>query len=334
MAIQTANAETFRKIFMGGVRWLSFHKDILNDMNVYPVADGDTGTNMYLTLRGAVSSFKLAEDGSISALMKAISKGALFGARGNSGVILSQIIAGFARELKDKNELNVKDLAPAFLNAKNRAYISVSDPKEGTILTLIRVLSERLLLLDPDKNDLISFLEYICVESKKILNDSRDLLEALKENNVLDAGGQGFVYMLEGMLKAARYEEFKKISSEIHDNKNVIKNISEKIKNRYCVELSVKLTNYDFFALKPSLSLIGDSLVVANLEDILKVHIHTNNPEKIKRLCSDYGKIINEKCDDMKKQHIELIIERQNEFKEISFYTKVKTAILAVCAGE
>lgn len=317
---------------MGGVRWVAFHRDILNALNVYPVPDGDTGTNMYLTLRGAVSSFRLATDSSMGSLLKTLAQGALFGARGNSGVILSQILSGFARYFKDRTLMAVHDIAPAWRSASERAYQAVSKPQEGTILTVVRVIAEE--LEGADLKDLLQALEIMNESGKRILQQSRDLLPILKDNDVVDAGGQGLLYLLEGMLRAARSEDFQRLERE-----NMFPAMRfgvEEPEYRYCVEFLLACEADDFRHLRSELLKLGDSLVLGPAGDVVKIHLHTDYPDEVMNLVGRAGKIMRQKKDDMKAQHRSLFFEDTPVPSESALPppSDLQTAVAAVVTGD
>jgi uncharacterized protein len=336
MAIERIDGTTFRKLLMGGVRWVSFHRDILNDLNVYPVPDGDTGTNMYMTLRGAVSSFRLATDSSMGSLLKAISRGALFGARGNSGVILSQLFTGFAKHFKGKEELTIEDLAPAFEQAREKMYQAVNEPKEGTILTVVSDIARAFACAHFPCSDLLEALEFMHETADTSLVASRDLLEVLKENDVVDAGGKGLVYLLEGMLRAARYEDFRRRELELPPTGLAPRKELESLELPYCVEFIIDAPAYSDREARQVLEGMGNSLVLALSGTILKLHIHTDDPEKVRRFCLSMGEVLREKVDNMQQQHRSLL---RGEYplvlgeKQHSSFTELTTALAAIVAG-
>jgi uncharacterized protein len=337
MAIDVLDGTLFRKLFMGGVRWVAFHRDMLNNLNVYPVPDGDTGTNMYLTLRGAVSSFRLAADGSLGSLLRAMARGALFGARGNSGVILSQILSGFAGHFKGKDRLSAEDLYPAFLSASKRAYQALSDPKEGTILTVTRILADSLKNLSFPDGDLLAALEHIHGESSRALRDSRDLLPILKENDVVDAGGLGLVYLFEGMLRAARFEDFRRRRRDAAPAAFQPMQALESLVFPFCVEFIVRTTAEDRITIKTELEKMGDSLVMATSGDLLKIHLHTDAPASVRGYCGSLGDILQEKQDNMMEQHRSLLLgdEIKEEREELaSTFANLTTALAAIVNGD
>ncbi|MDQ7821453.1 MAG: DAK2 domain-containing protein [Candidatus Eremiobacteraeota bacterium] len=336
MEIVQCDSELFRKLFLGGVQWVACHREHLNRLNVYPVPDGDTGTNMYLTLRGAVSAFRLAGDGSLGSFLAAIAKGALLGARGNSGVILSQILGGFGKYFKGQDFLTAGDLAPAFRSAADRAYKAVSDPKEGTILTVIRVLAEELENRRFAREELLPALEQVHQIARHALVESRDLLPILKESQVLDAGGQGFVYLLEGMLRAARFENHERMkkdrmASEIRTGFRM-----EDLEYRYCTEFIVETQEESFEELTEALEGLGNSLAVASSPGFLKIHLHTNAPDTVRGLVASAGAIIREKRDDMLRQHKKMfLMDEMNAHRDMISprFESLRTALAAIVTG-
>lgn len=336
MSIETIDGTLFRKVFMGGVRWLAFHREMLNRLNVYPVPDGDTGTNMYLTLRGAVSSFRLAPDTTLGPLLAAVSRGALMGARGNSGIIMSQILSGFAKYFKGKSVLTIQDLAPAFRSAMERAYGAVTEPQEGTILTVVRLLAESLELHSFETKDLMEALEYIHSLSLRELKECSSLLPVLRENDIVDAGGLGFVFLLEGMLRAARYEDFRALQGNEDSPRLPAQPLGKSIQQRYCLEF-IMMSEMDQEKIRRSLSGLGASLVVAAVGETVKIHIHTNEPEAVREFCRSAGEIMREKCDDMEEQHRSLLLEDVALLLpggDMSPFPELVTAIAAIVTGE
>lgn len=331
-SLSTCDGVLFRKLFVAGARWLAFHRDELNEMNIFPVPNGDTGTNMYLTLRSAVSSFRLAKESTASGYLKAISKGAVMGARGNSGLILSQMIAGFASALGDTDRIKGEDLPKAFRAAEKRAFKTVQNPKEGTILSVISAVAHSIEDACHPGSDLVVGLEYIHKVAEKALKESRDQLPELKESGFQDAGGQGLVYLLEGMLRAARFESVKMKRSSRIKLEMTLQSV-KKFNYRYCAEFIIEGRDFDIDAIKMLYSPLGNSLV-ANVDgDILKVHIHTNYPNKAQKLSASLGEVIKSKVEDMTRQHTQL--PEQSERNRLTFsFDELKTALTCVVNGE
>lgn len=331
-SLSTCDGPLFRKLFVAGARWLAFHRDELNDMNVFPVPDGDTGTNMYLTLRSAVSSFKLAEEPTASGFLKAISRGAVMGARGNSGVILSQVIAGFSGALGDVDRIKSEDLPVAFKSAEKRAYRAIQNPREGTILSVISAVAASIEDACHPGSDMVLGLEYIHKVAEKALKESRDQLPELKEAGVLDAGGQGLVYLLEGMLRAARFESVRMKRCSRIKLEMTLQSV-KKFDYRYCAEFVIEGRDFDIDAIRMLYLPLGNSLAVALDGEILKVHIHTNCPNKVQKLSSSLGEVIKSKVEDMTRQHTQLL--EQGERNRLTFsFEDLKTALACVVNGE
>jgi len=335
--LEVCDAFLFRKLFIGGVQWVALHRDVLNELNVYPIPDGDTGTNMYLTLRGAISGSRNPEDTSIGALLRAISKGALLSARGNSGVILSQLLTGFARHFKNRDFLTVDDFAPAFASAAEKAYRAISDPKEGTILTVARVLAESLTEHPEPGNDLLQWLSLIHHRAQNILKECRDLLPILKEHSIVDAGGQGLVFLYEGMLRAARFESLRRRLTG--RNSTGIRSMAalNSLEFGFCLEFVLREHSADQDALREHLNSIGSSLVMADSGEILKIHLHTNDPAGVRDYVSSLGLIEDEKCDDMLLQHRRLFLREQLPKKDEQnprMEAEAVTALAVIVSGE
>lgn len=331
-SLSTCDGPLFRKLFVAGARWLAFHRDELNEMNIFPVQDCDTGTNMYLTLRSAVSSFKLAKEPTASGFLKAISRGAVMGARGSSGMILSQMIAGFTCALGNVDRIKAEDLPEAFRSAEKRAYRTIHNPREGTILSVISAIARSIEDACNPGSDLVVGLEYIHKVAEKALKESRDQLPELKEADLYDAGGQGLVYLLEGMLRAARFESVRMKRSSRIKLEMTLQSV-KKFDHRYCAEYIIEGKDFDVEAIKMLYSPLGNSLVVAVEGEILKIHIHTNFPNKAHKLSASLGEIIKSKVEDMTRQHTQLL--GQGERNRLAFsFDELRTALACVVNGE
>ena len=331
--ISIITAETIQKSMIAGAKNIERNKKLINELNVFPVPDGDTGTNMFLTAQSAADAVSMVDSNDLQSICKAISQGALKGARGNSGVILSQLLRGFTKTILEKNkkEVEISDLKQALEKATKIAYSAVIKPKEGTILTVAKSISDRALLLD-DSMDLISFLEEIILEGKKALENTPNQLPVLKEAGVVDSGGQGLICLLEGIYS---YISGKEIIDNIIIPKSInIKNISKEnistadIKFKYCTEFIIMLpdkNNTDKISeeIRNYLSTIGDSLVVVGDEDIIKIHVHTNHPGLAFEKGCEYGDLTKMKIDNMEEEHKETLkINIKPEIKkEIGFIT-------------
>lgn len=317
MIVKTIDAKTFKKMFLAGAANIEAKKEYINELNVFPVPDGDTGTNMTLTIMSAVKEISNLNDPSIEDLAKAISAGSLRGARGNSGVILSQLFRGFTKEIKDYEELNVTVITNGFMKAVETAYRAVMKPKEGTILTVAKGASERAAQLALETDDLVYFGEEIIAHMEKVLEMTPELLPVLKEAGVVDSGGQGLVEIVKGAYNALLGKEIVPVSLKADETLssgiNVERVASEDIKFGYCTEFIVMLekeyiakTENEF---KAYLESIGDSIVVVSDDDIVKVHVHTNDPGLAIQRALTYGSLTNIKIDNMREEHNEKVIK-------------------------
>lgn len=309
--IQVLNVMRLTKLLIAASRWLSRHADVLNDLNVYPVPDGDTGTNMSMTLQSVENQLvKLNYEPRMAELCEIVSEAILLGARGNSGTILSQIIQGFLLGIQDKEEATVDDVIRAFEKAKEKAYNAVSNPVEGTILTVIRRVSEAAKLYDGDKNDFIPFLVHLKNVSAEAVEETPNLLPKLKEAGVVDAGGKGIFYILEGFEKSITdpqmLEDLERIIQSQSKRKEILDATAvalEEIKFKYCTEFIIENGNFDLEEYKAKIGIYGDSLVCAQTSKKTKTHIHTNNPGLVLEIACSLGNLSNMKIENMEIQH-------------------------------
>ena len=299
-----------RKMFLSGAKNLEVKKNWINELNVFPVPDGDTGTNMTLTIMSAATEVNKLSDASIDELAKAISAGSLRGARGNSGVILSQLLRGFTKVIRDHNEIDGETIALSFQKAVETAYKAVMKPKEGTILTVARAMADKAVQIE-DKENLETFFESVIKEGDETLARTPEMLPVLKEAGVVDSGGQGLMTVLHGAIDAFNGLE---IELEFEAPEVHIKSTSEpistdEIKFGYCTEFIVKLdkefTEEDEDNMKSYLASLGDSLVFVAGDDIVKVHVHTNHPGKAFEKGLEYGQLTRMKVDNMREEHQE-----------------------------
>ncbi len=317
MVINTINAKTLQKVFLAGAKSIELKKEYINELNVFPVPDGDTGTNMTLTIMSAAKEVAGIEEPTIESLAKAISSGSLRGARGNSGVILSQLFRGFCKEIKEYNEINVTVMANAFAKAVETAYKAVMKPKEGTILTVARGGAEKAAELVSKTDDLVYFGAEVLKHMEEVLARTPELLPVLKEAGVVDSGGQGLLEILKGGYDALLGKEvsFDVTPSvkmpEVQINMEQIDTAD--IKFGYCTEFIINVEKeyndkieLDF---KAYLESIGDSLVVVSDEDIVKVHVHTNDPGLAIQRALTYGSLSRMKIDNMREEHNEKLIK-------------------------
>ncbi len=318
--VNTIDAKMLAKMFLAGAKNLEAKKEWINELNVFPVPDGDTGTNMTLTIMAAAKEVSAMENPDMASLCKAISSGSLRGARGNSGVILSQLFRGFTKEVRNYNELNVPIAADAFEKAVETAYKAVMKPKEGTILTVAKGGAQKAReLADNGEKDLAVFFEKIIRYSDEVLARTPEMLPVLKEAGVVDSGGQGLLQVLKGA-----YDGFlgKEVDYTIEGAKTGTTSVSgaaaatqteADIKFGYCTEFIIMLekeyteqTEQEF---KAFLESIGDSIVVVSDDDIVKVHVHTNDPGKAISRALTYGSLTRMKIDNMREEHHEKLIK-------------------------
>ena len=317
MSRNTIDAALLKKMFLAGAKNLEAKKEWINELNVFPVPDGDTGTNMTLTVMSAARDVSSIENPTMEDLCKAISSGSLKGARGNSGVILSQLLRGFTRGIKDHNELDTEVLSDAFNRAVETAYKAVMKPKEGTILTVARGAAEKAEeLLDDSDLTLEDFLQKVIEEADDVLTRTPDMLPVLKQAGVVDSGGQGLLEFLKGAQNAFLGKEldleiggassggsFQKITSETE----------EEIRFGYCTEyiivLNRPLKDAEEREYKNFLESIGDSIVVVADEDIVKTHVHTNEPGVALTRALTLGSLSRIKIDNMREEHQERLFK-------------------------
>ena len=265
-------------MFVSGANNLQNHKDLVDKLNVFPVPDGDTGTNMSLTISYAMKELSKVEGDNITEIGKALSKGSLMGARGNSGVILSQIIRGFAKSIEGKEKISTSDLADAFKNGSDTAYKAVIKPIEGTILTVVRESGEYALSACKKEKDLVAFLEMVIKEANNSLNRTPELLKALKEAGVVDSGGKGLVLIYEGMLEALKgnsIEALEKSSTTTTQSSAQAQMNTDDIKFAYCTEFILESDKVSDLQIRDMMMKYGDSLAVVGDDGVIKVHVHT-----------------------------------------------------------
>ncbi|MBO5209262.1 MAG: DAK2 domain-containing protein [Lachnospiraceae bacterium] len=355
MASNIIDAKMLAKMFLAGAKNLECKKEWINELNVFPVPDGDTGTNMTLTIMSAakeVAALNNMGDIDMPALCKAISSGSLRGARGNSGVILSQLFRGFTKVVKEHTELTVPVLAEAFEKAVETAYKAVMKPKEGTILTVAKGAAEKAKeLADAGCEDLSEFMNQIILHADDVLSKTPDMLPVLKQAGVVDSGGQGLMQVLKGAYDAYLGKEIDFSLSEeaaAHAQKNVSGNFDAQanadIKFGYCTEFIIMLNKVfnikmemDF---KEYLESIGDSIVVVADDDVVKVHVHTNDPGLAIQKALKYGALSNMKIDNMRLEHQEKLFKmsQNQEAEEIAAVPaeepKKEVGFIAVSVGE
>lgn len=313
--MNTIDAKLLAKMFLAGAKNLEVKKEWINELNVFPVPDGDTGTNMTLTIMSAVKEVNGLSDVTLNSLAKAISSGSLRGARGNSGVILSQLLRGFTKGIKEHDTLDAVTLARAIDKGVETAYKAVMKPKEGTILTVARGVADKALELAEEAEDLQAFFEDILAEGNHVLERTPDMLPVLKEAGVVDSGGQGLMVVLEGAFDAFMGKEVD-LEFEAGESAKVVKvspQAEADIKFGYCTEfiivLNKEFTEDDEKDFKGYLSSLGDSIVCVADDEVVKIHVHTNDPGLAIQRALTYGSLSRIKIDNMREEHQEKLIK-------------------------
>lgn len=313
------NGRDFYNMVVNASNKLLEQSDFVNSLNVFPVPDGDTGTNMSMTFKAAVKEIENENTDSIGEISKKLAKGALMGARGNSGVILSQILRGFSKGLEGKKEVDVAEFAVGFLEASNSAYKAVMRPTEGTILSVIRAASEA--AIASDAKDMVSFMKEVTSKAKEMLDKTPELLPALKKARVVDSGGMGLYILLQGMFEALKDE----IKAEIKDisvsgaNNSLTKSTEEiDIKFGYCTEFIILGDAKRAKEFQDQIESLGDSMIVVGYDDVIKVHIHTNDPGLVLSKAVTVGELSKIKIDNMREEHREILIKAQEYETNVS----------------
>ena len=321
MEITTINTELVAKMFLAGAKNLDAKKEWINELNVFPVPDGDTGTNMSMTIMSAAREVSALEKPEMKALAKAISSGSLRGARGNSGVILSQLFRGFTKVIAEYDEINVQILSDSFQKAVETAYKAVMKPKEGTILTVAKGMSDRALELCDDTEDLVYFCEEVIKEGDRVLDLTPEMLPVLKQAGVVDSGGQGLMQVMKGAMDALLGKEvdytiegaetIKKAPESTETSYNIEAQANQEIKFAYCTQflimLDTPITLQQENEFKSYLETIGDSIVVVADDEIVKVHVHTNDPGLAMQRGLTYGSLTTIIIENMKLERDEKI---------------------------
>lgn len=336
---KSINGASLRKMFIGGVALLDQNKKLVDALNVFPVPDGDTGTNMFLTLKSAVNEVNNCIGNEISDLCEAFSKGALRGARGNSGVITSQIVKGLCSILSNCKEINTKTFAKAITEGCRIAYKAVTVPKEGTILTVIRVMSESANEIAKKTSDIEEFLKQVIDCGEDILQQTPEMLPVLKKAGVVDAGGRGIIVVFTGFLRALSGEDFDYVfddSKPVQTADDVIADISNlaDIEFGYCTEYMIinmnkKTTEADIDKLREKLMKIGDSVLCLGDLNLVKVHVHTNTPNIALGYALELGELYNLKIENMREQNRELKKKAQSQPQELK-----ENGMIAVAPGK
>ncbi len=314
----------FTKMIIAAAKQLKKNVKAIDALNVFPVPDGDTGTNMNLSFASGVSELKKKQNAHFGQNAEALSRGLLMGARGNSGVILSQLFRGFSKKIKNYEEIDSRLFAEALTNGVESAYSAVMKPVEGTILTVAKDVANEATKLAKSEKDILKLMEKIIEAGEKSLANTPELLPVLKEVGVVDAGGKGLLYIYKGFLIALRNpdlvseeddfedEEVFDVSEQMQSAQGKIS--AEDIEFAYCTEFFINLINTDFpeRAFKERLSQLGDSLVVIHDEDIVKVHVHSNEPGTVLNTATEYGALSKIKIENMLEQHSHLVVDEQD----------------------
>ena len=312
VSLTTINEVVLERMFLAGAANLEAYKDEINELNVFPVPDGDTGTNMTLTILSAVKEVNALDHPTINSIAKAISLGSLRGARGNSGVILSQLLRGFTKEIEDCISLDTKKLAVASQKAVETAYKAVMKPKEGTILTVAREAADKAVELSETVEDLEDFVSEVIAYAEQVLEKTPDMLPVLKEAGVVDSGGEGLIKFLKGAFEGLCGREIVVDHDAVKTNADLYTPVEDdytEITFGYCTEFIVNLdkplTEKEENKLKAFLTSIGDSIVCVNVDDILKIHVHTDEPGNAIQKGLSYGSLSHIKIDNMREEYEE-----------------------------
>ena len=315
MEITSINSKLLARMFLAGAKNLDSKKDWINELNVFPVPDGDTGTNMTMTIMSAAKEVSSLTEPTMAELAKAISSGSLRGARGNSGVILSQLFRGFCKVIKEYDEIDVTILCEACQKAVETAYKAVMKPKEGTILTVAKGAAEKALELSDETEDVVTFVEEVIKQAEYVLDQTPEMLPVLKQAGVVDSGGQGLVQVLKGAYDALIGKEIDYTIEGAPTGAAPAKISAEteaEIKFGYCTEfiivLNAPMSDNEEHAYKAFLESIGDSIVVVADDEIVKTHVHTNDPGLALQKALTFGSLSKIKIDNMREEHQEKLI--------------------------
>lgn len=346
MVTNKLNAGMMKKMFLAGAKTLEIKKEWINELNVFPVPDGDTGTNMTLTIMAAANEVRGLEDVKMDTLAKAISSGSLRGARGNSGVILSQLLRGLTKGIREHEELDTVIMAAAIQKAVETAYKAVMKPKEGTILTVAKGMADKAAEMAVETDDFVVFFDEIIKHGDYVLSQTPEMLPVLKEAGVVDSGGQGLMEVCRGA-----YDAFMGKEIDLTFDAPVTKTVTTKIdtseaadiKFGYCTEFIILLekefTEDDEMDMKNYLESIGDSLVVVADDDVVKIHVHTNDPGKALQKALTHGQLSRIKIDNMREEHQEKLIKEaeklaQQQSEEVKKQPAKEVGFIAVSIGE
>lgn len=323
MATKTINVDMLAKMFLAGAQNIEAKKEFINELNVFPVPDGDTGTNMSLTIMAAAKEVTALQKPGMADLAKAISSGSLRGARGNSGVILSQLLRGFTKSIREEKEIDVIALAAACTRARETAYKAVMKPKEGTILTVASGIADKASEMAQETDDLEVFLPAVIKHAEEVLAKTPDMLPVLKEAGVVDSGGQGLLEVIKGVYDAFLGKEIDYSAIAPSAGAGVVKINAEDtadIKFGYCTEFIIltekEFTEKDEREFKEYLSSIGDSIVCVADDDVVKIHVHTNDPGLAIQKALTFGQLSRMKIDNMREEHQEKLIRDAEKVAE------------------
>ena len=354
MKVTEVSASQFQEMVEAGAKRLQVNAEYVNSLNVFPVPDGDTGTNMNLSMTSGATAVVNSASDKVGELANVLAKGLLMGARGNSGVILSQLFRGFSKAILDVDTLNAEDLAKALVHGVETAYKAVMKPVEGTILTVARESAKAGERKARQTDDVVEVMSAVVKYGKKALDKTPDMLPVLKEVGVVDSGGQGLLFIYEGFLNALNGEfqaddtyepspaEMDEMVNAEHHRSVQGQLATEDIKFGYCTEIMVRLgegptvdSNFDYDTFRNYLDGIGDSLLVVNDDEIVKVHVHTEHPGEVMNYGQKFGALIKVKVDNMRLQH-ETILEHDEEVAEFEAAPTERKpyAVIAIAAGE
>lgn len=343
MKIDNIDGVLLKKALSGAARLLEDNKEEVNSLNVFPVPDGDTGTNMVLTVKSALKQGLSVEENNASKIALAASQGSLMGARGNSGVILSQLFRGFANGLKGKDTIDIKTLAEALKQAADTAYKAVMKPTEGTILTVARECGAFAMAISKEEKDLERFMQRVIEHGNETLRRTPDMLPVLKQAGVVDAGGKGLMYLFIGAYNALT-------NGEIYIEEPIEKTIEELVKVEhpqrghidtddikfgYCTEFMINTSHSDIEGFRDQIAIQGDSLLVVGGEGLIKVHIHTNNPGLVLEKALALGELSDIKIDNMRYQHEEVLLKDElRNLNNDENYDKKQYSFVAISVGD
>ncbi|WP_239740863.1 fatty acid kinase catalytic subunit FakA [Mammaliicoccus sp. M-M45] len=340
------DGKLFADMIVQGSDSLSNNADFVDSLNVFPVPDGDTGTNMNLSMSSGAAEVKSQDSAHIGEVGKVFSKGLLMGARGNSGVILSQLFRGFSKSIENESEIDAKQFAKAFQSGVNTAYKAVMKPVEGTILTVARVAGEAAMNSSETTDDIITIMEAVIEQGQKALENTPNQLPVLKEVGVVDSGGQGLMFVYEGFLATLKGEKIEPNKEKVNTDEFIIDDHdfggvmnTEDIVFGYCTEIMVRFGkdkkpfNEDQF--REDMSQFGDSLLVISDDEIVKIHVHSETPGEVLTYGSQYGELIKIKIENMREQHREVLRKSADKkIKQEQQQEAVDTAIITISMGE